>query len=471
MSTNAEKPASARGYRLKGKQQESLGEFEQAICSYYKAISLENPQPYWLYKHLRKLLIKQGEFSKASVISYDLAEIFLKERKISEALPCYQKSVELNPIFGDGCMGLGNVYRTKGKNGRAIDCYLQVTKTDPEYLVAYGAVSAIIKRYPLKSQQLEKIVRHHQNIAKSVEGETFIHVQLVLADALIKLGRIDEAIDCNKTIIKEKLQKSRPGFAKRHQVVEVPKKPDFIISGFAKCGTSSLYKYIVQHPNVMPTTRKEINFFNNDWLFNLGLNWYSSNFTPIPEGSDYMCGEATPVYAINSLARTRIQSLLPNIKIIILLRNPIDRAISQHYFGIKRGRAKDFKYYVSHGIDIIENIPDLREQLEQHDGCIPKAGDFSASLYVYYIEKWLELFPKENFLFLRTEDLGQNPADTVNSVFNFLKLPKRQLPEYPKRNVNNYKFVDNKLRSKLANFFHPHNVKLEQLIKMKLDWE
>lgn len=113
----------------------------------------------------------------------------------------------------------------------------------------------------------------------------------------------------------------------------------------------------------------------------------------------------------------------------------------------------------------------VRDELEKHNGHIPQAEYISASLYVYFIEKWLQLFPRENFLFLKTEDLGQNPRETMDRVFEFLGLPKYELTNYPRKNSNSYNTIDENLRKSLSDFFLPYNQKLEKLIGIKCDWQ
>ena len=470
MLTNTTQSKSALTYRIEGKQQLEAGELEQAFISYSKAIELESPQPPWVYKHLRKILIKTGQREKAGEVSCILGEVLLKQQQVDKALTSFQKAVELNPNLAEAYLNLGNIFRSIGKIKESIDSYLQVTEIDPEIIIAYGRLFAILRHYPVSTEQLEKITQHHRKIEQIVQGEVLTHVKLVLADVLSKQANIAEAIDCHQTIIKEKNLKSKAELIAQHKTVIQRKKPDFLIAGFAKCGTSSLYKYMIKHPYILHTARKEINFFNNENLFKLGTDWYLSNFTPIPHDSNYICGEATPVYILSSLARERIQQFLPNVKIIIILRNPTDRAISQHYFGVKRGRVKNLENYINCAIDKLKNITNLKDKFEKYNGCIPKAGDISASLYVYFIERWLEVFPRENFLFLKTEDLGQNPVATMDRVFEFLGLPKYQLNEYSRENSNSYDPIDHSLRQKLSEFFLPYNQKLEQLIGIECDW-
>ena len=108
-------------------------------------------------------------------------------------------------------------------------------------------------------------------------------------------------------------------------------KPNFLIIGAQRCGTTSLYNYLIQHPQIVPSSKKEVHFF--DLNFHLGQSWYEKHF---PEVSDnILTGEASPYYIFHPLCPKRIFDYDPSVKLIVILRNPIDRAYS-HYRHIVR---------------------------------------------------------------------------------------------------------------------------------------
>jgi hypothetical protein len=110
--------------------------------------------------------------------------------------------------------------------------------------------------------------------------------------------------------------------------------PDFIIVGAQKAGTTSLYHYLRRHRQIRMSWVKEVHYFDNN--FHKGDFWYRSHF-PIDTRSTngYLVGEASPYYLAHPHAPARISKLLPSARLIVLLRNPRDRAIS-HYFHQKR---------------------------------------------------------------------------------------------------------------------------------------
>ena len=116
--------------------------------------------------------------------------------------------------------------------------------------------------------------------------------------------------------------------------------PDFLIIGYQKCGTTSLYNYLAQHTNIAPAGRKETHYFSISYW--RGINWYKSYFPTIftkkkkggKTNGKFITGEASPQYIYHTYSLDRIQKTLPNVKLILLLRNPIDRAYSayQHVY-------------------------------------------------------------------------------------------------------------------------------------------
>ena len=112
--------------------------------------------------------------------------------------------------------------------------------------------------------------------------------------------------------------------------------PDFIIIGTQKGGTTSLYRYLIEHPCVAPIYIKEPHFF--DIYFYKGLQWYRAHFPTAVEKyyarhiqkHDLITGEASPYYLFHPQAARRVAKTLPKARLIVLLRNPIDRAYSQY---------------------------------------------------------------------------------------------------------------------------------------------
>src|SRR5215217_3863600 len=114
--------------------------------------------------------------------------------------------------------------------------------------------------------------------------------------------------------------------------------PDFIIIGGKKCGTTFLYNLLTQHPHVEPAAKKELHYF--DTLFGEGIEWYRRCFPPPrwKDGRRTFTGEGTPYLHRSSAVPERMAEMLPQARLIALLRNPADRAYSDYQQKVRKGR-------------------------------------------------------------------------------------------------------------------------------------
>lgn len=247
--------------------------------------------------------------------------------------------------------------------------------------------------------------------------------------------------------------------------------PDFIIIGVQKGGTTSLYNYLSQHPQIAPATTKEIHYF--DFNFDKSTDWYCSHFPTPAEGEYLLTGEASPYYIFHPQVPQRIYDLFPQVKIIALLRNPVERAISHYYYYIK------VKYESLSFEEAIAREPErLKGELEklladptyysyehQHHAYLQRG------IYADQLPAWLKLFPKEQILILKSEDLYANPCENYNKVLNFLNLPAHQLEIYEKYNATEYPRVSETVYQQLKTFFRSHNQRLAEMLDRDFGWD
>jgi len=252
--------------------------------------------------------------------------------------------------------------------------------------------------------------------------------------------------------------------------------PDFLIIGAVKSGTSSLYDYIILHPEIFSALRKETKFFDVD--FKLGINMYKSNFpTPLYrfivrklQKKKFLTGEATPGYIHNPHCAKRVHDYLPNVKLIIILRNPIDRAYSDYQMRI---RAKHETKSFEDSIKEEEKKLSESEKILENENYSQYGAEFRPYLsrgnYYEQIKPWRELFPKENFLILKTEDLEKDHQKTLNHVFKFLGLKEMEISDFTRKNVAKYAEMNLETRKHLIEHFKPQNEKLKEL-NLDVDW-
>lgn len=177
--------------------------------------------------------------------------------------------------------------------------------------------------------------------------------------------------------------------------------PNLIIIGAMKCGTSSLHYYMGLHPGISMAKRKELNFFIRDRNWDKGIEWYKSHFT----GKAKICGEATTNYAKYPLfggVPERMYSVVPEMKLIYLVRDPIERILS-HY---------------------VHNYADDRENRKLSDALIKlEANNYvRCSKYHMQLEQYLNYFPKSRILIIAQEDLYHHRRQTLQRVFRFLDV-------------------------------------------------
>lgn len=255
--------------------------------------------------------------------------------------------------------------------------------------------------------------------------------------------------------------------------------PDFIIIGAQKSGTTSLYQYLGQHPYVAPSLEKEVHFF--DANFGQGLNWYRAHFASIfykyyvnnLRGHELITGEASPYYVFYPHAPRRIFETLPQVKLIVLLRNPVDRAYSHYFHQVRRGR------------ETLTFEEALKAEPERLSGEVERIladehylsynhvhfSYLARGIYVDQLEAWFKFFPREQMLILSSEDFFAQPSTTYRQVLEFLGLPAWKLPEYRRRNVGHYRDrIDPATRKYLVQFFAPHNQRLFDLLGVRFAW-
>ena len=246
--------------------------------------------------------------------------------------------------------------------------------------------------------------------------------------------------------------------------------PDFLIIGGVRCGTTSLYYNICQHPSVLPAAYDEIGFFDDN--FHLGLNWYRSMFPTKNtmnkvrrQTGKAVTGEDTPFYIWNRDAMKRIKELLPEIKLIVILRNPVNRTYSNYHLGCRDNiENRSFSQAVEDDIELINKKKEKGETLSNLDF---KKTYIGKSLYFEQLEQWFKIFDAKQIHVIFTEDLRDNPENTMKSVYDFLGLDDFSLETYEKQKMFEYDNMDEEIRERLTTYFKSHNEQLSKLIKSR----
>lgn len=245
--------------------------------------------------------------------------------------------------------------------------------------------------------------------------------------------------------------------------------PAFLIIGAQKGGTTSLHEYLAEHPLVSPPTTKEVHYF--DHAHRRGSGWYRAHFRP-PSRPGEICGESTPYYLFHPLVPELVARDLPDSKLIVILRNPIDRAFSHHNHERALGfEDLPFEQAIAREPDrlageeqrILEN-PRHRSFPHQHHSYL------SRSRYADQLERWLSYAGRDRFLILSSEDLFEEPRAALAETQRFLGLEPNLPDDLTARNARSYAPIDAGLRSRLRIEFEPHNRRLYELIGRDFGW-
>lgn len=204
--------------------------------------------------------------------------------------------------------------------------------------------------------------------------------------------------------------------------------PNFLIIGAAKSGTTALHSYLRQHPDIYMPEKKELSYFSHSITVpNIPRLYLEEEIRSFDEYESYFShatkekavGEASPMYLYNKIASVRIKSLIPQCKIIVILRNPIDRAYSAYLHAVRDWRepAKDFY----EALDL--------EPKRIKEGWSILYHYVNAGLYSQQLERYYSSFPSENIRVFLFEDLLSNPIMLFKDIFSLLGVDPNFEPD------------------------------------------
>ena len=202
---------------------------------------------------------------------------------------------------------------------------------------------------------------------------------------------------------------------------------DFICIGATKAATTTLFDLIKDHPQIYIPSDKELPFFSDDSIYKKGWNWYMKSFFSEAKETD-VSGTITPQYmtgigkATPELISNRLHRQLPGAKLIVLLRNPVERSYSHYKMHWRNS-------YIKEPFDMaVERL--LRSDIEkERKNLSPKNIFFLSSEYGRILKSYYSKFPKENILVLYAENLKKDPAEVLRQVFSFLEVDSKYKPE------------------------------------------
>ncbi|MBT0663403.1 ABC transporter ATP-binding protein [Geobacter pelophilus] len=261
--------------------------------------------------------------------------------------------------------------------------------------------------------------------------------------------------------------------------------PTFLIIGAQKAGTTALFSLLAKHPKILAPKSKELNFFQDDKNFSKGRGWYHEQF-PGEEAfsSGQITFEATPEYLYRLPAAQRIYDFNRSMKLIVLVRDPVERAFSAwnmyknfrnspYFSGLTEHRS--FEQAIGQELYAIasgEHAP--YSGFERQDNCsMPFPGYISRGIYCEQLERYFQIFDAGQLLVLHSDDLNLRKPETLRRVTDFLEL-EEFTPETPKgraANEGTYSSeISGSLREILKEFYRPYNDRLYRLVGVNYGW-
>ncbi|HUZ55980.1 MAG TPA: sulfotransferase domain-containing protein [Streptosporangiaceae bacterium] len=259
--------------------------------------------------------------------------------------------------------------------------------------------------------------------------------------------------------------------------------PDFVVIGAKRGGTTSLYNYLLEHPSIralFPGRQhiKGIHYYDSNYP--RGLRWYRSHF-PVQAGGHHLtrpdlspaiAGEASPYYLFHPLAAERLASDYPDVRIIVSLRDPIDRAYSHYKEALYHDRETlSFEAVLeAEG----ERLRGEAERIAAEPGYLSVAHEhlsyLAQSRYLDTLPRWFSLFPREQFHIMVSEEFYADPNREVNEIWQFLGLPPRNLVSRTRHNHQPARDIRPETRQHLQDLLADHNRGLEELLGRSLPW-
>lgn len=242
--------------------------------------------------------------------------------------------------------------------------------------------------------------------------------------------------------------------------------PSVLIIGGQRCGTTVLHSHLTAHPQVRSAYLKEVHYFT--FHHDRGPDWYRSQFPSLAKGEHAL--DASPLYIFEPAVAARVHDLIPDVRIIAMLRNPIDRALSH------------FRHNKDEGIEslsLAEALAAEPERLAEADALGGRAGMklrqrssyLARGRYAEQLLRWYDVFPREQLHVIRSEDFFRNTEETFSGALTFLDLAPAPLrPHTLPNTTKSGDHLPTPLREQMQDYFAEPNRQLETLLGWPASW-
>ncbi|MFP3859757.1 MAG: sulfotransferase domain-containing protein [Bacteroidales bacterium] len=254
--------------------------------------------------------------------------------------------------------------------------------------------------------------------------------------------------------------------------------PHFLIIGGQKCGTTTIFNYIIQHPQVISPLKKEMQYFDKKHYLNDA--WYRAHF-PLKEklGEKFITGEKSTDYIFHPVGAKRIKRTIKNPKLILFLRNPAERAISQYKHMVRTGHeSRPPKAAFEEEEETLDNIgskalykPSIfnRKKIDAY----LRFSYIQKGLYLDQIKRFHKYFSEDQLFIEAIENLSVKPSNVTKRVYQFLEIDEDFIPsDLSKKNIGGYKLDENlqEMYIHLQRYYQSHNKALFDYLGKKFPW-
>lgn len=256
--------------------------------------------------------------------------------------------------------------------------------------------------------------------------------------------------------------------------------PDYLIIGAQRAGTTSLQDVLTTHPNITSARlMKGVHYF--DTAYPRGMAWYQSHFPTKraaarraeSTGAPLRVGEASPYYIFHPTALERISTDLPNAKLILLLRDPVERTISHH----KHETRRDNETLSLE--DALNAEPErLRGEAERvatdptyNSHALQTFSYAARSRYAPQVQRLFSLVDRDRILVLPSERFFNEPSSTFAAVLDFLDVPDFEPADFPQMNATKTDSIPAHVIDRLRNEFHQPNEELFEILGERYPWQ
>jgi len=255
--------------------------------------------------------------------------------------------------------------------------------------------------------------------------------------------------------------------------------PSFLVIGGQRCGTTSMYRTLSQHPSVLKAVKhKGVHYFDTD--YSRGMAWYLGHF-PLRAsaarvarrtGTPAQTFESSPYYMFHPLAAERIARDLPDVKVIVLLRDPVERAYSAHAHELARGfETEDFETALAledqrldGEVERLVADPGYVSHAHQHQGYLQRGR------YVEHLERLEKTFGRDRMHVVDSHAFFAEPEPVYDAVLDFLGLPHTGYPLFEQHNARPRSPMSAELRARLEEHFAPFDERLADWLGHPVSW-